>query len=269
MSLLYQSLYISAIGISVVFAPLGILALVIWLIGRLAKEGEKTYFVLPTKTLLQMVDQRVREYAERAGMDVRIATFIGGGSKKKREELEEMVRKGEFDILITTSQFLTRNFELVKDLKIDFAFIDDVDAFLRASKNIDRILQVIWFSEDIINAAYELIRAKISLVFRSNDRKLQKRVEELQKMIDEYRKKNRTGQIIVASATGRSQGLRVKLFRELLDFEIGSTRANLRNIVNTYETEWAEENILDIVRKMGPGGLIFVALDKGQGISYR
>jgi len=52
--------------------------------------------------------------------------------------------------------------------------------------------------------------------------------------VDEYKKTHRTGQLIVSTATGRAYGIRVKLFRELMGFDIGSTRANLRKVMNMY-----------------------------------
>lgn len=231
----------------------------------LAREGEKIYFILPTSTLLQQVSQRLKEYAERSGTDARILTIHGKMGKKEREEANKALKEGEFDILVTTSQFLTRNFDKIKHVPFDLVFIDDVDAFLRASKNIDRVLMLLGFTEEILNDAYELIKAKFTLAFRPNDQKLRKRVNELQGKIEAFKEKNRVGQIIVASATGRAAGIRVKLFRELLEFEIGSTRANLRNIINTYTTlEDPRRQTVELVKKLGSGGLVFVPVDQGQ-----
>jgi len=40
--------------------------------------------------------------------------------------------------------------------------------------------------------------------------------------------------LLVSTATGRARGLRVRLFRELLGFEVGSRSELLRNIVDAY-----------------------------------
>ncbi len=231
----------------------------------LAKHGEKAYFIQPTTTLLMQTAERLRDYAKRAGVDVRIVEIHGKMKKGEKEEAQRAIEAGEFDILVTTSQYLTRNFDTLARHRFDFIFVDDVDAFLRASKNIDRVLQLLGFTEEIISAAYELIRAKFTLLFRSNDQQLRKRIEELQEKIDRFKENNRVGQLIVASATGRARGIRVKLFRELLDFEIGSTRANLRNIINAYteERNWKEQ-VLSAVTALGKGGLVFVPTDRGR-----
>ncbi len=231
----------------------------------LAQHGEKVYFIQPTTTLLMQTAKRLRDYAERVGANVKIVEIHGKMKKAEKEQAQQAIESGEFDILVTTAQYLTRNFETLAKHRFDFIFVDDVDAFLRTSKNIDRVLQLLGFSEEIISAAYELIRAKFTLIFRSNDQQLRKKIDELQRKIDRYREEHETGQLIVASATGRARGIRVKLFRELLDFEIGSTRANLRNIVNAYaqETDWKKQ-VLDTVSILGPGGLVFAPTDRGK-----
>ncbi len=231
----------------------------------LAREEEHVYFVLPTTTLLLQVKERMEEYAQRAGLDVRILAVHGKMGKKEKEEAEERIKKGDFDVLITSAQYLARKFDLLRHLKIDFAFIDDVDAFLKASRNIERILVLLGFTEEIIRVAEELVRAKIALVRRPNDEKLRKRIEELTQRIEEFKRRNETGQLVVASATGRARGWRVKIFRELLEFEVGSTRAQLRNVVNTYaEPRDIKEAVLKLVSRLGTGGLVFVPTDQGQ-----
>ncbi|HIQ10263.1 MAG TPA: reverse gyrase [Euryarchaeota archaeon] len=248
-----------------IVAPTGIgktafgMALALYLAG----EGEKIYFVLPTSTLLHQVHARLKEYAERTGASARILCIHGKMGKKERAEANKALKEGNFEVLVTTSQFLARNFDSVRHIRFDLVFVDDVDSFLRASRNIERVLILLGFTEEVIRDAYELVRAKYSLLFRPRDRELRKKVEELQRKIDEF-KKGRTGQLIVASATGRARGLRVKLFRELLEFEIGSTRANLRNVINSY-TEMSDplRQAADIAKKLGKGGLVFVPVDGG------
>ncbi len=227
----------------------------------LAKQGEKAYFVLPTTTLLLQVYERMRTFAERAGLDVKILAIHSKMKKKEREEAEEKLKRGDFDILITTSQFLARKFEVMQGLRFEFVFIDDVDAFLKSSKNIDRVLQLVGFSPEIIELAFRSILLKIRLLREQKDEIIEE-LEKIRRKIEEYKERNPIGQILVASATGRARGLRVKLFRELLEFEVGSTRANLRNIVNTFDKEL--DILVDLLKRLGTGGLVFVALDIGQ-----
>jgi len=236
----------------------------------LAREGEKTYILVPTTALLLQIEERLKEFAERAYPDARIVAIHGKLRKKEKEERIERVRSGDFDILITTTQFLTRNFDMVKAIKFDLVFVDDVDAILRASKNIDRILQMLGYDEEILAKTYELIKAKFTIVFRRNDKELSKKIDELQREIDTYKETHRTGQIIVSTATGSAHGIRVKLFRELMGFDIGSTRANLRKITNVFTAlEDSVRQTVDIIHKMGKGGLIFVPTDKGKAFAER
>ncbi len=231
----------------------------------LAREGEKTYILVPTTALLLQIEERLKEFAKKAYPAARIVAIHGKLKKKEKERRIEMVKGGDFDILITTTQFLTRNFDMVKNIKFDLVFVDDVDAILRASKNIDRILQMLGYDEEILAKTYELIKAKFTIVFRKNDKELSKRIDEIQKAVDNYKKTHRTGQLIVSTATGRAYGIRVKLFRELLGFDIGSTRANLRKITNIYAPlEDPLAQTAEIIHKMGKGGLIFVPVDQGK-----
>ena len=206
----------------------------------LSKQGKKSYIILPTSTLVQQT-------LERAG-DTSVIGYHSGMAKKEREEFERRLAEGDFGVLVTTSQFLARKFSLLEGKIFDFIFVDDVDAFLRASRNIERVLKLLGFGEEDIGAAMELVVERIRLARGRGD---PERVRELEERI---KKIERKGQMVVASATGRARGLRVRLFRELLDFEIGSTRANLRNVVNVF----TGKDVVDVVRLLGGGGIVLV-----------
>jgi len=65
------------------------------------------------------------------------------------------------------------------------------------------------------------------------------------------KEKVKPGILIVSTATGKAKGDRVKLFRELLNFTIGSASEGYRNIQDS------------LFKKFGTGGLIFVTLEEG------
>lgn len=76
-------------------------------------------------------------------------------------------------------------------------------------------------------------------------------------------KKFRKGVLIVSTATGKARGERVKLFREILNFTIGSSTISFRNIVDFYLTRGEiKSQVLNLVRQLG-GGLVFVSIDDG------
>ncbi len=210
----------------------------------LAEKGKRSYIIVPTSTLVKQTLDRLSFREDAIG-------FYSAMTQKRKEEIMERLRSGDFRILVTTSQFLARRFEDIP-VKFDFIFVDDVDALLKSSKNIDRVLLLLGFQEKDIETALSLIREKILLARGKGDRK---KVEHLEKILKK-RKKDIKGSLVVASATGRSRGLRSRLFRELLDFEVGSSRAQLRNVINVYTKE---DDISYWIRRLGGGGIIFVS----------
>lgn len=239
-----------------------------------AKEKKKSYIVLPTTPLVKQTIKRLQTFAERSGIEVNLAYYHGELRKKEKKEMMEKIQRGDFDILITSAQFLARNFDIIKDGRFDFIFVDDVDAFLKASKNIDRSLILLGFTEEVIQKAWEIIRLKKQLARLLNSKKredlneLNKQIEALNKEIQKYKRENKIGALIVASATGRARGDRIKLYRELLGFEVGSGRSALRNVVDAYlfPQKSPEEHVEELLTELGKGGLIFVSID--QGIEY-
>ena len=225
----------------------------------LAKHGKKCYIILPTTILVKQINDRLEEFMEKSGVRVRVLAYHTELKKGEKEEVKEKITKGEFDILVTSSQFLARNFEIIKKQRFYFIFVDDVDAFLKASKNIDRVLFLMGFSEDAIKAAMEIIKIKKQLVVR-RDKNLEDKLKTLERSLEEF--KDVESILVVSSATGKVKGDKVKVFRELLNFEVGTAREGARNI----EHIWLEgklEDICEIIRKMGGGCLIFVPIDAG------
>ncbi|HIH71819.1 MAG: Reverse gyrase [Thermococcales archaeon 44_46] len=242
-----------------------------------AKKNKKSYIVLPTTPLVIQTIKRVQTFAEKTGVSVNLAYYHGNMKKKEKEEMLQKIQSGEFDVLITSAQYLARNFDILKDKKFDFIFVDDVDAFLKASKNIDRSLILLGFTEEIIQKAWEIIKLKKQMAKYLNGnskdkneklKELNKQINAIEKEIRKFKRENKIGVLIVASATGSARGDRIKLYRELLDFEVGSGRSALRNVVDSYlfPEKPIEEHVKELLETLGPGGLIFVPVD--QGIAY-
>ncbi len=282
---------------------------------HLARKGMKTYIIVPTTVLVMQYAERLQQMMDRAGVIANVVAIHSRIPKKKRIELQNAVIRGDFDILITTSAYLQRKFDEVfkpfieRGGKIDFVFVDDVDAVMKGSKAIELILKLVGFGDDDIKKGYEamelrraivgceeVIRRGTELERRLNElrRMLEnvkgsirnrikeeierierelKRVERCKEELDTYvsirkeleEKRRRCGFIVLSSATGRARGRRVRLFRELLGFDVGSRTEVYRNIVDafTYPDKGFEEKVLELVRMLGTGGLIFVPVDKG------
>ncbi|HYB92612.1 MAG TPA: reverse gyrase, partial [archaeon] len=238
----------------------------------LANKGRRCYLVLPTTLLVDEVSGCLIKYSQQLGLNIRIAYVHSELSKKDHEKQVSRLSAGDFDILVTTPMTLSKHFDQIKKEHYDFIVVDDVDALLRQSNNIDRALMLLGFDKNIIDVAIKLIEKKFYLMqlLETKEKeekivKVREEIEILQKTVNDYLAKNQVGQLIVSSATGRARGIRVRLFRELLGFEAGSVIEYLRNIQDSYTPQDAnlDESVLKLINKLGGGGLVFVAHDIG------
>lgn len=227
--------------------------------------GDKVYMVLPSSFLVRQALEKLTAFSSNLRVKPRIIAYTGD---EKREEFIEKLDGGEFDILLTTNQYLSRNFEHISKHKYGFIFVDDVDAILRTSRNIDRILKLIGFEDDDIERAYELIRTRReyarALARKESAKDLAAEVKALSRAVRSSRRKVK-GILLLSSATTRPRGIRVRLFRELLGFEVGRQSETLRNIIDAFAVPDGrlEDSVVEYVQKLGGGGLIFVPLDRG------
>ncbi|RLE49788.1 MAG: reverse gyrase [Candidatus Methanomethylicota archaeon] len=236
---------------------------------RMAMRGKKCYVMVPTSVLVEQARKKLDDYSAKIGVNVRILCYHAGIKGEEREAIWKAIESGDFDILVTTSQFLARYFEKLKGIRFDLVFVDDVDALLKASKNIERVLQLLGFTPKIIETALDVIRAKRWLTARAGKEEGSevqlKIIREGQEEIERFKRENKVGMLIVSTATGKPRGLRVKLFRELLGFEVGSKAEQIRNVADLYVPQVADLKIMvaELVQRLGGGGLIYVPMDMG------
>ncbi|MEO0144868.1 MAG: reverse gyrase [candidate division WOR-3 bacterium] len=224
----------------------------------LATKNKKSYIILPTKLLVRQVYNKLKSM----GANDKILLAFGDESPKQKEENKKRLKEGDFLILISTSMFLYKNVELIPR-DISFLFVDDVDSFLKTAKNIDKALYIIGFSKEDIKKAIELIKLKAK---PKKDEKDWQNIEELSKQLNETSKKV-NGVIVVSSATSNPKSSRIKLFRELLGFEVGVPTFYLRNVKDVY-TPFKEDELVYWIKKLGKGGLVFLSSDKGKEKVY-
>ena len=242
-----------------------------------ATRGKKSYIVVPTTPLVIQTVRKIQSIAERSGVEIDLAYYHGNLRKKEKEEMLTKITGGDYEVLVTSAQWMARKFdEVLKGRHFDFIFVDDVDAFLKASKNIDRSLYLLGFNDEVIQKAWEIIRLKKRmskyLNGRAQDREerlkeLNESMSKLQREIEEFKSKNDIGIMIIASATGSARGDRIKLYRELLGFEVGSGRSALRNVVDSYlkPTKEVKEHVEELLTMLGKGGIILTPIDQGLG----
>ncbi|RLE95452.1 MAG: reverse gyrase, partial [Thermoprotei archaeon] len=241
------------------------------------KEKEnKSIIILPTSLLVKQVYERAKQMAENLGLDPErtIIAYLGRLTGKKREEVFNRIRDGDFNVLIVTSQFLRRNFKIIWNEganKYSFVFVDDVDAILRSSKNIDQVLMLLGLPQDAVADALKLIYLKRRIAGYYARRQqvpeeLYSELNELKDKLEKILKGKLKGCLVISTATGKPRGTRVKLFRELLGFEIGARTEALRNVVDSYvlpESEDIDDEVVKLIKTLGKGGLVFVPVSKG------
>ncbi len=190
----------------------------------------KSYLIFPTSLLVDQAVEVLSKYEKSAGLPLKVLHYRSGMSSKQKREFLDKLAKGDFDILVTTSQYLAKNHETIRRSvgKFTFIFVDDVDSFLRNSKNVDRVLTLMGFSEADVRKALA--------------------GKEVERSTDSV--------LIVSTATGKP-GPRVALFRRLLGFDVGVLRQELlRNISDIYTRD--KEGLLRFIGKLGGGFLVFV-----------
>ena len=105
----------------------------------LANSGKKSYIIVPTTILLKDVVMKAQKYADKE----RLAYYFGKMKKSEKEENLQKIVQNEFDILITTTAFLSKNYYLISKKKFQFVFVDDVDSILKRSKNVEKVVHLV------------------------------------------------------------------------------------------------------------------------------
>ena len=234
----------------------------------LALKGKKCYIIVPTAILAEQMYGRIKEFLEKIGGKVKISRYHSLLGKKEKEREKEVIDAEEYDILITTSAFLSKNFEMVKGRFFDLIIVDDVDALLKSSKNVDKVLMLSGFTKEVIMKCLELIelKKKRARALRGESTVLDEKISETKRFLEEFIKTSRVGNIIVSGASHRGRRTkRIKLFKELMGFEIGSKIEFVRNIEDLYiaGVSDVEDRVAELVKVLGDGGIIFVPTDKG------
>jgi len=218
----------------------------------------KSYILVPTKLLVLQTVERLKNITDRE-----VLAYTG----KKREK--ERIERGDFEILITTTNFLYRNFELIPK-PFDFVFVDDVDSLLKSARNVDKVIKLLGFEdEDIESASKALeIKRKLAQIAPENERLRQKLLKELKEIEEKIkrRKEEINGVLVVASATSQPRSRRVKLFRELLGFEVGKSASALRNVEDILlfpKGDFLEETVR-LIREFGKGVFVFLSESLGK-----
>jgi len=130
---------------------------------RAEKEGWRVLYLVPTENLARQVYTRLRALAK----DARVVAYYSSMGKKAREEALQAIESGEYDILVVTTGFLQRRWELLLGTGgFNLVIVDDVDSLLRSSKNVDRVLLLLGYTQEAVEAAEKLVKAKLQATRR-------------------------------------------------------------------------------------------------------
>ncbi len=195
-----------------------------------ALNKKRTIILVPTKVLVDQIENNIKLYNERCGINCSIGSYYSGKDKSVLKNIKY------FDIFITTSRFALKN---AKHLNyFDFYFVDDVDAIMKSKKSSFSALLMFGFKEDDIN---ELLKSK---TFDS---------------IEKARSKIKEKTIVFSSATVYRSN---NIISNILGFKPGGAMQYLRDIIDSYIEEMSIEKLIELVKKLGSGGLIFLPVDK-------
>ncbi|HOJ49246.1 MAG TPA: reverse gyrase [Spirochaetota bacterium] len=227
-------------------------------------EKKRSLIILPNTSLLLNIKAKIEEYLNKINKRLNIlfysSSFINTPLKKK--EFFKLLDKNKFDVLVITNNFLSRNFKSVENKFFDFVFADDTDSLLRTSKNIEYVLKLIGFSDDDIKLGYEYVKSSFVFSKKSGDNEFLINHISLKRQLESLSINKKIGILVLSTATNKAKGIRVKLFKALLSFDIGERAKSGSNVVDLYDS-FSIDNLRKYIKLLGSGGIIFVPIYKG------
>lgn len=203
----------------------------------------KTLAIFPTKMLVEQGYKKISEYSEKTGIYPKTLMYHSG--VKKKIDLMEEIERGDFQILLITGKFAVKNAEVLSRIPFSFFFIDDVDMALKSSKSMLATLKIIGFRDD----DFTLVK---NIMARYEQ-------QEIFDTIHRIRSERLSGKVAVfSSATARKT---LPTFASLMGFHPGSPLFFLRNVYDSYSTNFSMDFLVEAVTLLGSGTLIFVPPD--------
>ena len=200
--------------------------------------------LVPTRLLCDQIAEKLETLSEKAGLARKILAYRGRKTEK------EAFLSGDYEILVATSAFMYRHAETLARVRFSLVFVDDVDAFLKRSRQVEALFRILGFSPE-----------EIALALKP------RKTEEDYETLNALRERPGRARLIISSATLKPRSSRVALFQQLLGFDIQRAVSTLRNVLDTYR-ELPPERLLSeaagLCARLGPGGLVFLSEDFGK-----
>jgi len=229
----------------------------------MASKGYRVYVVVPTRELLRQSLERVSGMVSKAGLNIEVIAYDASSGAKAREDAIKAIASNSYDILLTTSALISRRRDIFAGLRFDVIVADDLDSLVKSSKNLEKILEMLGVDRGEVELAARIAAKKYELAgaraMGSAERVglLREELEVLRAELATSLSRKKIGQLVVSTATGKSWGLKSKILREILGFEVGGILEYIRNIVDAYTLNIAD--LAGILRKIGGGTIIFIS----------
>ncbi|MBX6423823.1 reverse gyrase [Thermosulfurimonas sp. F29] len=204
----------------------------------------KSLIVVPTRLLCDQLHGRLEALAERLSISRKILAYRG------RRRDKEAFAAGDYEILVATSAFMYQHGPELARIAFSLVFVDDVDAFLKRSRHLETLFRVLGFTEEEI---------LLALKPRKTDHDFE--------LLNGIRERGGRARLIISSATLKPRTSRVVLFQQLLGFDIQRATSTLRNVLDAYlevPRDKLFSEAVEVCRRLGAGGLIFLSEDLGK-----
>ncbi|QKQ99799.1 reverse gyrase [Metallosphaera tengchongensis] len=212
-------------------------------------NNEKSLMIFPTKTLVNQVVGKIQEISKKIELAPKLLYYTSGISSSKKDELNKSMSDGDFDIFVSTSRYVITHLNEINKINYRYIFVDDVDAVLKSSRSSLTILKLMGFTDDNVMKVRELLKTA-----REDGRSF----DEIRKIRERF-VLNRVAVFSSATVTRSNP-----VFSMLMGFKPGGANIYLRNVVDTFlESQDIVGDTVNVIRKLGPGGLVFVPIDKG------
>ncbi|MCW1301055.1 MAG: reverse gyrase [Candidatus Nanoarchaeia archaeon] len=216
-----------------------------------SKMGKRCLIILPTSILVHQVSEKLISFKESLNLKTEIAFYHSLLTKKEKEE--QLGKMFTANIIVTTHLSIIKREEINSQL-VDLVFVDDVDSFLKRSKSVMFVFKMLKLPKRMKNVILNVYEKKMEL---------KNALEKIEKIKGEEEIRS---QIIVSGATPRGKRTRsILLLSRVFGFTLGGRVEFGRKVLDSYlkPRRSMEEEILEIIKRVGGGALIFIPSDKG------
>lgn len=198
----------------------------------MSKKNKKSILIFPTLSIVKQVVERIKKLEK----SVKVLFYSSNMKKSEKIDFETNFKNENYEILIVSTQFISKHREDFKNKKFDFVFVDDVDSILKASKNIETIIALTGVPETVIEDT----------------------LKKIMKGQKPDLKDIKHGVLVVSSATAKPKGIRPLLFRYIFNFNLGKATFLSRNIEHIRFKEKKFEKLLEVLNVLKDGIIIYV-----------